>query len=157
MNITYFTLREITKDWTDWISSPLTYPTQLVELIKTRYADDFAAWLNDDQVANFEHWRAAIVKKMDVWLQTIAPTIEAKCAAQNEVSIGSSKTTNKFNDTPETAGDYSADEHTTTITTTTASGTASSADILNINQELIMRDYVAEFGRKFIISEEEIY
>ena len=95
--------------------------------------------------------------KMDeirAYCQLIEPMVEMRLNAAKNAVAASVKTQTKFNDTPDTVGDYAADEHTSTITTAEQTGELSSgeqADLAGLYG--IMQSVASDIKRKFIVRE----
>ena len=95
--------------------------------------------------------------KMDeirAYCQLIEPMVEMRLNAAKNAVAASAKTQTKFNDAPDTVGDYAADEHTSTITTAEQTGELSSgeqADLAGLYG--IMQSVASDIKRKFIVRE----
>ena len=95
--------------------------------------------------------------KMDeirAYCQLIEPMVEMRLNAAKNAVAASVKTQTKFNDTPDTVGDYAVDEHTSTITTAEQTGELSSgeqADLAGLYG--IMQSVASDIKRKFIVRE----
>lgn len=66
------------------------------------------------------------------------------------ITVGTTKTTSKFNDTPQNGGDWSDDQHTSTITTNEVIGTADTIYQLKLLKDL-RTEYINHFRDKFEI------
>ena len=113
-------------------------------------------WLTtktDDSATVGKAWSERI-NEIRAYCKLIEPMVEMRLnAAKNAVSA-SITTKTKFNDTPDTVGDYTTDEHTSTITTAEQTGKLSSgeqADLAGLYG--IMQSVASDIKRKFIIQE----
>lgn len=99
-------------------------------------------------------------EKMDeirAYCELIEPMVTARLNAAKSAVAASVKTKTKFNDTPDTVGDYTADEHTSTISTAEQTAELSSGDQANLSRLYdIMQAVASDIKRKFIIPEEFI-
>ena len=83
--------------------------------------------------------------------------VNKRIQAANEAAAATINTKTKFNDTPDTVGDYATDEHTSTISTSEQTGVLSSGEKANLAGLYgIMQDVATDIKRKFIIPEEFI-
>lgn len=119
--------------------------------------DDY--WLiteTDDEAAVEAAWESRI-KKIDAYALGISDMVNKRIQAAEEAAAARIETKTKFNDTPDTVGDYAADEHTSTISTSEQSGVLSSGEKANLAGLYgIMQDVEKDIKRKFIIPEEFI-
>lgn len=122
--------------------------------VTTQCFNDY--WLTtktDDSATVGKAWSERI-NEIRAYCQLIEPMVEMRLnAAKNAVSA-SITTKTKFNDTPDTVGDYTTDEHTSTITTAEQTGKLSSgeqADLAGLYG--IMQSVASDIKRKFIIQE----
>ena len=114
--------------------------------------DDY--WL--DEAAVEAAWESKI-KKIDAYALGISDMVNKRIQAANEAAAARIETKTKFNDTPDTVGDYSTDEHTSTISTSEQTGVLSSGEKANLAGLYgIMQDVATDIQRKFIIPEEFI-
>lgn len=91
------------------------------------------------------------------YCELIEPLVDARLNAAEEAAAGRIETKTKFNDTPDTVGDYTTDEHTSTISTSEQTGVLSSGEKANLSGLYgIMQDVASDIKRKFIIPEEFI-
>ena len=94
------------------------------------------------------------ISEIKAYCQLIEPMVEMRLSAAKNAVSASITTKTKFNDTPDTVGDYAADEHTSTITTAEQTGKLSSgeqADLAGLYG--IMQSVASDIKRKFIIQE----
>ena len=116
-------------------------------------------WLESDAVGD-QAVQIAWSEKIDeirAYCELIDPLVEARLGAAEEAAAARIETKTKFNDTPDTVGDYSADEHTSTISTSEQTGVLSSGEKANLAGLYgIMQDVATDIKRKFIIPEEFI-
>lgn len=114
-------------------------------------------WLitdTDDNEAVGKAWSARI-NEIKAYCRLIEPLVEARLNAANEAAAARIETKTKFNDTPDTVGDYATDEHTSTISTSEQTGVLSSGEKANLSGLYgIMQDVASDIKRKFIIPEE---
>ena len=114
-------------------------------------------WLEtetDDDKAVGEAWGARI-NEIKAYCKLIEPLVEERLNAANEAAAARIETKTKFNDTPDTVGDYATDEHTSTISTSEQTGALSSGEKANLAGLYgIMQDVASDIKRKFIIPEE---
>ena len=119
--------------------------------------DDY--WLitdTDDEAAVEAAWESKI-KKIDAYASGISDMVNKRIQAANEAAAARIETKTKFNDTPDTVGDYATDEHTSTISTSEQTGFLSSGEKANLAGLYgIMQDVATDIQRKFIIPEEFI-
>lgn len=99
-------------------------------------------------------------EKMDeirAYCELIEPMVTARLNAAKSAVAASVKTKTKFNDTPDTVGDYTTDEHTSTISTAEQTAELSSGEQANLSRLYdIMQAVASDIKRKFIIPEEFI-
>lgn len=116
-------------------------------------------WLTtetDDGAVVGKAWSERI-NEIRAYCQLIEPMVEMRLNAAKNAVAASIKTQTKFNDTPDTVGDYTVDEHTSTITTAEQTGNLSSgeqADLAGLYG--IMQSVASDIKRKFIIQEESL-
>ena len=125
------------------------------ESVTTQCFNDY--WLitdTDDDAAVGRAWSARI-NEIKAYCNLIEPLVEARLNAANEAAAARIETKTKFNDTPDTVGDYATDEHTSTISTSEQTGVLSSGEKANLAGLYgIMQDVATDIKRKFIIPEE---
>lgn len=123
--------------------------------VTTQCFNDY--WLTtetDDDAAVGKAWSARI-NEIKAYCKLIEPLVEARLNAANEAAAARIETKTKFNDTPDTVGDYAADEHTSTISTSEQTGVLSSGEKANLSGLYgIMQDVASDIKRKFVIPEE---
>lgn len=116
-------------------------------------------WLTtetDDNAAVGKAWSARI-DEIKAYCELIEPMVTARLNAAKNAVAASVKTQTKFNDTPDTVGDYTADEHTSTISTAEQTAELSSGEQANLaGLYNIMQAVASDIKRKFIIPEEFI-
>ena len=125
--------------------------------VTTQCFNDY--WLTtktDDGAIVGKAWSARI-NEIKAYCRLIEPMVEARLSAAKNAVAASVKTQTKFNDTPDTVGDYTTDEHTSTISTAEQTAQLSSgeqADLAGLYN--IMQAVASDIKRKFIIPEEFI-
>lgn len=116
-------------------------------------------WLitdTNDDAAVGRAWSERI-NEIRAYCELIEPLVEARLSAAEEAAAARIETKTKFNDTPDTVGDYATDEHTSTISTSEQTGVLSSGEKANLAGLYgIMQDVASDIKRKFIIPEEFI-
>ena len=90
--------------------------------------------------------------EINEWLRDEESIYNGMIEAINEMSIGTAETENRFNDTPQSQGNYNTTEYTSTITTSKSSGSISSAEKKKL-LENVRRKTLIEFNRRFVIYE----
>ena len=94
------------------------------------------------------------INEIKAYCQLIEPMVEMRLNAAKNAVAASIKTQTKFNDTPDTVGDYTVDEHTSTITTAEQTGKLSSGEQADLSGLYgIMQSVASDIKRKFIIKE----
>ena len=122
--------------------------------VTTQCFNDY--WLTtdtEDSAAVGRAWSERI-NEIKAYCQLIEPMVEMRLSAAKNAAAASITTKTKFNDTPDTVGDYTVDEHTSTITTAEQTGKLSSgeqADLAGLYS--IMQSVASDIKRKFIIQE----
>lgn len=107
---------------------------------------------DDDEVK--ARWKRKILQ-MDGYCCTIGPSVEARLNAAANPKAGVAKTKTKFNDAPDTAGDWSSDEHMSTVTSAESTAELSSAEEDEIGKIYgIMSAVADDIMRKFVIRAE---
>ena len=97
------------------------------------------------------------INEIKAYCELIEPMVEARLSAAKNAVAASVTTQTKFNDTPDTVGDYTTNEHTSTISTAEQTAKLSSgeqADLAGLYN--IMQAVASDIKRKFIIPEEFI-
>lgn len=116
-------------------------------------------WLTtetDDSAAVGRAWSEKI-DEIRAYCELIEPMVTARLNAAKSAVAASVKTKTKFNDTPDTVGDYAADEHTSTISTAEQTAELSSGEQANLARLYdIMQAVASDIKRKFIVPEEFI-
>ena len=116
-------------------------------------------WLTtetDDNAAVGRAWSERI-NEIKAYCELIEPMVEARLSAAKNAVAASVTTQTKFNDTPDMVGDYTTNEHTSTISTAEQTAKLSSgeqADLAGLYN--IMQAVASDIKRKFIIPEEFI-
>ena len=114
-------------------------------------------WLESDAVGD-QAVQIAWQEKIDeikAYCELIQPLVDARLNAADAAVAASITTQTKFNDTPDTVGDYTIDEHTSTISTSEQTGVLSSGEKANLAGLYgIMQDVATDIKRKFVIPEE---
>lgn len=90
--------------------------------------------------------------EINEWLRDEESIYNGMIEAINEMAIGTVETENRFNDTPQSQGNYNTTEYTSTITTSKSSGSISSAEKKKL-LENVRRKTLIEFNRRFVIYE----
>ena len=94
------------------------------------------------------------INEIRAYCRLIEPMVEMRLNAAKNAVAASVKTQTKFNDTPDTVGDYTVDEHTSTITTAEQTGKLSSGEQADLSGLYgIMQSVASDIKRKFIIQE----
>jgi len=117
---------------------------------------DYWLWAPDeaDDLAVLALWRRKVTQ-INGYCQTIGPSVEARLNAASNPKAGGAKTKTKFNDAPDTAGDWSSDEHMSTVTTAESTAELSSAEEDEIGKVYgIMASVADDIMRKFVIRAE---
>ena len=118
------------------------------------YNDYWLVTNTDDNAAVGRAWSERI-NEIRAYCELIEPMVEARLNAAKNAVAASVTTQTKFNDTPDTVGDYTTDEHTSTISTAEQTAKLSSgeqADLAGLYG--IMQSVASDIKRKFIIPEE---
>ena len=92
------------------------------------------------------------ISEIRAYCQLIEPMVEMRLNAAKNAAAASITTQTKFNDTPDTVGDYTADEHPSAIATAEQTRKLSSgeqADLAGLYG--IMQSVASDIKRKFII------
>lgn len=107
-----------------------------------------------DNNAVRELWNSKVTQ-INGYCRTIGPSVEARLNAASNPKAGVAKTKTKFNDAPDTAGDWSSDEHMSTVTTAESTAELSSAEEDEIGKVYgIMSAVADDIMRKFVIRAE---
>ena len=95
------------------------------------------------------------IDQINGYCQTIGPSVEARLNAASTPKAGTASTKTKFNDAPDTAGDWSSDEHMSTVTSSESTAELSSAEEDEIGKIYgIMNSVADDIMRKFVIRAE---
>ena len=117
------------------------------------YNDYWLTTKTDDGAIVGKAWSERI-NEIRAYCQLIEPMVEMRLNAAKNAVAASVKTQTKFNDTPHTVGDYTVDEHTSTITTAEQTGKLSSGEQADLSGLYgIMQSVASDIKRKFIIQE----
>lgn len=130
--------------------------TKITKSVVSMSQGDYWLWAPDeaDDYAVIALWRHKITK-INGYCQTIGPSVEARLNAASNPKAGGAKTKTKFNDAPDTAGDWSSDEHMSTVTTAESTAELSSAEEDEIGKVYgIMSAVADDIMRKFVIRAE---
>lgn len=118
--------------------------------------EDF--WLCVPDEADDDAVRALWARKVNQingYCRTIGPSVEARLKAASDPKAGGARTKTKFNDAPDTAGDWSSDEHMSTVTSAESTAELSSAEEDEIGKVYgIMNSVADDIMRKFVIRAE---
>ena len=116
-------------------------------------------WLiteTDDGAVVGKAWSERI-NEIRAYCELIEPMVEMRLNAAKNAVAASVKTQTKFHDTPDTVGDYTVDEHPSTITTAEQTGKLSSGEQADLSGLYgIMQSVASDIKRKFIIQEESL-
>lgn len=116
-------------------------------------------WLTtetDDGAIVGKAWSERI-NEIRAYCQLIEPMVEMRLNAAKNAVAASVKTQTKFNDTPDTVGDYTVDEHTSTISTSEQTAKLSSGEQADLSGLYgIMQSVASDIKRKFIIQEDSL-
>lgn len=99
-----------------------------------------------------DHKKGRLFREIDMWIRDGEEPFNAEMEAIKAKDAGSSTTKTRFNDTPQSKGDYSAAAYTSTVTVATTEGTLSSEQRLRLAENVWGRA-MAEFRRRFEIHE----
>ena len=117
------------------------------------YNDYWLTTKTDDGAIVGKAWSERI-NEIKAYCQLIEPMVEMRLNAAKNAVAASVKTQTKFNDTPDTVGDYTVDEHTSTITTAEQTGKLSSGEQADLSGLYgIMQSVASDIKGKFIIQE----
>ena len=120
------------------------------------YNDYWLTTKTEDNAVVGKAWSERI-NEIRAYCQLIEPMVEMRLNAAKNAVAASIKTQTKFNDTPDTVGDYTVDEHTSTITTAEQTGKLSSGEQADLSGLYgIMQSVASDIKRKFIIQEESL-
>ena len=125
----------------------------LVNNIIEQYGYDYWGWYvdNDDPEIIKAEWNMTI-DSMDAWFKFVTPELEALSSALASDATTESTSQTKFNDTPDTVGDYTTDEHTSTISTSKTSGKLGAIEKANLaSYNRLMHDLSRRFAKAFIL------
>lgn len=125
----------------------------LINNIIEQYGYDYWGWYidKDDPELIKAEWSRTI-DSMDAWFKFVTPELEALSSALASDATAESTSQTKFNDTPDTVGDYTADEHTSTISTSKTSGKLGAIEKANMaSYNRLMHDLSRRFAKAFIL------
>lgn len=120
LNATWFELNEIIEgkeaEWNNTLSS-FSNIKNVPELIKDSYGDFFVAGpclVDDDEL--IVEYKARKFKKLTAWLKLQANEYNTRAELSSGENGPSTENVVRFNDTPESSGDFIGNDHTTNIT-----------------------------------------
>ena len=125
----------------------------LINNIIEQYGYDYWGWYvdKDDPEMIKAEWNRTI-DSMDAWFKFVTPELEALSSALASDATTESTSQTKFNDTPDTVGDYTTDEHTSTISTSKTSGKLGAIEKANLaSYNRLMHDLSRRFAKAFIL------
>lgn len=125
----------------------------LINGIIEQYGYDYWGWYidKDDPETIKAEW-SRTMDSMDAWFKFATPELEALSSALASDAAAESTSQTKFNDTPDTVGDYAADEHTSTISTSRTSGKLGAMEKANLaSYNRLMHDLSRRFAKAFIL------
>ena len=125
----------------------------LINNIIEQYGYDYWGWYidKDDPEMIKAEWSRTI-DSMDAWFKFVTPELEALSSALASDATTESTSQTKFNDTPDTVGDYTTDEHTSTISTSKTSGKLGAMEKANMaSYKRLMHDLSRRFAKSFIL------
>ena len=125
----------------------------LIDNIIEQYGYDYWGWYvdKDDPEMIKAEWSRTI-DSMDAWFKFVTPELEALSSALASDATTESTSQTKFNDTPDTVGDYTTDEHTSTISTSKTSGKLGAIEKANLaSYNRLMHDLSRRFAKAFIL------
>lgn len=158
MNYDCLTLKEILYEFNEdyWVNQNFETDKPYYQFIENyiKQIQDYAIVIEvpekDDGFNNIKKHKLYL--ELNEWLHNEEMIYNNLVEAINEMSSGSSSTEQRFNDTPQSQGNYSASSYTSTITTSKATGELSSEDKMRL-LENVRRNAVMEFNRRFVIYE----
>ena len=128
------------------------FTKKLIDSIIESYQWDYWLWTKEQDIEKDRvEWQHKIAK-MTGWLKSKGMELESLMSALETDDTVKQISQTKFNDTPDTVGDYTTDEHTSTISTSTNSGklgTIEKANLASYNR--LMHDLSRRFAKAFIL------
>lgn len=132
--------------------------TKIANAVVLMSEEDFwlCVWNEADDETVKALWKRKI-NQIDGYCKMIGPSVEARLKAASESKAGAARTKTKFNDAPDTAGDWSSDEHMSTVTSAESSSDLSSMEEDELGKVYgIMMGIADDIMRKFTIRAEFI-
>lgn len=93
-----------------------------------------------------------LTQRLKSWFKTNESIYNDKADLINKATSGTTVATTKFNDTPDSQGDYSAEKYTSTVTTNTVEGKLGSEEQIKLLKNL-SDEYLSQFFKRFVIYE----
>ena len=132
------------------------FTKKLADNIVETYKFDYWLW-DEVEEAGLDKSKATWqrkISKMDGWLKSKGMELESLMSALETDDTVKQIAQTKFNATPDTVGDYTTDEHTSTISTSTNSGKLGTIEKVNLSSYNRLFDKLKnEFVKTFIIQE----
>ena len=130
------------------------FTKKLIDEIIYAYQYDYWLWTKEQPIEKDRaEWQHKI-SKMTSWLKSKGMELESLMSALETDDTVKQISQTKFNDTPDTVGDYTTDEHTSTISTSTNSGKLGTIEKVNLSSYNRLFDKLKnEFVKTFIIQE----
>ena len=130
------------------------FTKKLIDEIINSCECDYWLWTKEQPIEKDRiEWQHKIAK-MTGWLKSKGMELESLMSALETDDTTKQISQTKFNDTPDTAGDYTADEHTSTISTSTNSGKLGTIEKVNLSSYNRLFDKLKlEFIKAFIMQE----
>ena len=125
----------------------------LINNIIEQYGYDYWGWYidKDDPEMIKAEWNRTM-DSMDAWFKFVTPELEALSSALSSDATAEQTSQTKFNDTPDTVGDYTTDEHTSTISTSRTSGKLGAIEKANLaSYNRLMHDLSRRFAKAFLL------
>ena len=154
INTTYYTYSELIQLSGTSLKNTENLPHigKLIDIIYSSYQDDYAFWIMEGEDKAVQAKKR--MNRLQAWLDTNAEKISASVEAVSSPSHGESKSSTRFNDTPQNTGTFEDDQHTTNYTEYKSSEGISSDYVIQLNRMNLLAKYRDEFAKNFIISEE---
>lgn len=130
------------------------FTKKLIDGIINSCESDFWMWTKEQPIEKDRaEWQHKIAK-MTGWLKSRGMELESLMSALETDDTAKQISQTKFNDTPDTIGDYAVDEHTSTISTSTSSGKLGTVEKVNLSSCNRLFDKLKnEFIKAFLIQE----
>lgn len=156
MNSTYYTLSEVLEGDTTWDTylNDLENVRDVPLLLKKIYGSYYVAGPMKEGNTEEKYKKAKIglfESFLTLWGQTYNILIKLDTGDNGPGFIG----TARFSDTPESAGDYTSVEHTTTITQNKNSNSYGDFDKLAVYRNY-KQQFMNDFRKNFLLSEDAI-